>query len=361
MEQRMKKSFYLFLIFFSNTAHAQDLSAYLDYRNHFYAFDNGVFRQLEYLPVKSFKVGGAAIAYVDNTNEFQIYADEQKFDQTYAGDLTYFTSDYLIAYRLGKVLSVFDKQHTINLSYYCNLYSLNDSLLGFFDESKYYFSVYYKGNIIELESSLIEPPKGIKTGSNTMAYIDQSNYFKIFYQGKTFTIDNMKPVAYEAGRDLVAYVDDYNHYFHLFYKGDTATAEIFSPDSFKVGFGIVAYVDNLDNFRVFDQGATRRILPYRPDFFKVKGNTIVYGFNNNFNIYYKGEIYPIENYIPADMQIGNDGVAYIDISGRLKLFMNGKSYTVSYEIINKYQLHGNVLTYSVGTNTTKFFWDGKNY
>src|SRR2546421_2369358 len=89
---------------------AQDLSAYLDYRNYFYAFDQGEFRQLEYLPVKSFKAGGAAIAYIDNSNEFRIYADEQKFDQTFGGDLSYFMTDYLVAFRVGKVLSVFDHQ-----------------------------------------------------------------------------------------------------------------------------------------------------------------------------------------------------------------------------------------------------------
>lgn len=361
MKFRIKKLLFFVLICFSDTAHAQNLSAYTDYRNYFYVFDNGEYRQLEYLPVKSFKTGGAGIAYVDNTNEFRIYADEQKFDQTYAGNLTYFTSDYLIAYRVGKVLSVFDNQHTKNLSYYCSLYSLNDSLLGFFDESKYTFSVYYQGNIMELESSLIEPPKSIKTGSNTMAYIDQSNFFKIFYRGKTVVMDNVKPVAYEAGRDVVAYIDDYNHQFHLFYKGDTATVEIFSPDSFKVGFGILAYIDNLGNFRVFYEGATRRLLSFRPDFFKIKGNMVVYGFNNNFNVFYKGEVYTIENYIPSNMQIGNDGVAYIDESGRLKLFMEGIGYNVSYEIINTYELYGYILTYHVGVNTTRFFWNGRNY
>jgi len=359
----MRKIFYsLFLFLFPFTGlHAQNLGAYLDTRNYFQVFDNGMYRQLEYLPVKSFKVGGAAIAYVDNTNEFRIFADEQKFDQTFAGDFDYFVTDYLVAYRIGSVIYVFDKQRSRSLSYYCSIYAVNDSLLGFFDESNYNFSVYYKGDVIDLESSMIEPPKKIKTGSNTLAYVNQSNFFKVFYQGKTYTLDNVIPVAFEAGRDLMAYVDDYNGYFHLFYKGDTARIETFPPDSFKVGFGIMAYVDNLGNFRVFNEGATRRLLSYRPDFFKVKGNMLVYGYNNSFNVFYKGQIYPLEEYIPADYQVGNDGIAYINESGRLKLFMAGKTYTVSFEVINKYKLYGNVLMYNVGTNTTQFFWNGKNY
>ena len=363
MFKSIKKKFFLLAstLIFSQVVRAQNLSAFMDYRQYFQVFDKGVVRQLDYLPVKSFKVGGNAIAYIDNTNEFRIYADDQKFDQTYGGTLNYFVTDNLVAYTVGKVLSVFENQRTTNLSYYSTIYAINDSLVGYFDESTYNFSVYYNGAVMDLESSMIEPPKKIKTGSNTLAYVNQSNFFKIFYHGQTYTIDDIAPVTFEAGRDLVAYIDDYNKYFHLFYKGDTARIETFAPDSFKVGFGIMAYVDNLGNFRVFNDGASRRLLTYRPDFFKVKGNTVVYSFNNNFTVFYKGEIYTLESYVPSNFQVGNDGVAYIDVSGRLKFFQAGKTYTASYEVINHYELFGNVLTYSVGTNTTQFFWNGKNY
>ncbi len=357
----MKQFFFLIVLLCSLRSFSQNLSAFNDYRNYFQAFDNGEFRQVDYLLVKSFKVGGAAIAYVDNANEFRIYADEQKFDVTYGGTLSYFATDYLIAYRVGNVLSVFEKQHARNLSYYCSIYALNDSLIGFFDESNYNFSVFYQGNVIDLESSMIEPPKSMKTGSNTLAYVNQSNFFKVFYQGHTYSLDNIAPIVYQAGSDMVAYVDNYDQNFHLFYKGDTARLETFAPDSFKVGFGTMAYVDNLGNFRVFYEGATRRLLSFRPDFFQLKGYTVLYSYNNNFNVFYKGQVYTLEDYIPTDFQIANDGVAYIDVSGRLKLFLSGKTYTASYEIINSYQLNGNVLKYSVGTNTTQFFWNGKNY
>ena len=32
-------------------------------------------------------------------------------------------------------------------------------------------------------------------------------------------MSNIPPVDYAAGRDLVAYTDDYDKHFHLFYKG----------------------------------------------------------------------------------------------------------------------------------------------
>jgi hypothetical protein len=324
-------------------------------------FDRGEFRQVDYLPVKSFKVGGAGVAYIDNTNEFRIYSDEQKFDITYGGTLSYLATDYLIVYRVGNVLSVFEKQRPQNLSYYCSIYAVSDSLVGFFDESNYNFSVFYDGHVVELESSMIEPPKSIKTGSNTIAYVNQSGFFKTFYRNRIYTLDNIAPVAFQAGGDLVAYIDNYDQNFHLFYKGDTARLETFAPDSFKVGIGTMAYIDNLGNFRVFYDGASRRLLSYRPDMFQVKGYTVLYEYNNTFNVFYKGEVFQLEDYIPANFQLTNDGIAYLDVSGRLKLFMHGKTYTVTNEIINAYQLTGNVLSYSVGTNTTNIFWNGKNY
>jgi hypothetical protein len=357
----MKYLFLLLLLLYSLYSSSQNLSAYNDYRNYFYAFDKGEFRQVEYLPVKSFKIGGNAVAYIDNTNEFRIYSEEQKFDITYGGTLTYYATDYLVAYRVGNVLSVFEKQRSQNLSYYCSIFAINDSLVGFFDESNYNFSVFYQGRVTELESSMIEPPKSIKSGSNTLAYVNQSDFFKVFYRGTVYSIDNIAPLTFQAGSDVVAYVDNYDQNFHLFYKGDTAKLETFAPDSFKVGFGMVAYIDNPGNFRVFYNGTTRRLLSFRPDFFKVEGYTVLYGFNNMFTVFYKGVVYTLEDYIPTNFQIANEGVAYIDVSGRLKLFLSGKTYTVSYEIINNYRLDGNVLTYSVGSNTTKFFWNGKNY
>ena len=59
--------------------------------------------------------------------------------------------------------------------------------------------------------------------------------------------------------------------------------------------------------------------------------------------------------------MGNDGVAWIGDNGVLMLFHKGKTYTVSYEIVNNYYVNGNVLKYEVGNNTTTIFYNGKNY
>jgi hypothetical protein len=340
---------------------SQNLAAYSDYRSYFNVFDNGVFQQLEYLPVKSFKVGAGGVPYIDNTNEFRIYYKGSKFHQTYASDLTYFTSDYLIAYKVGDVLSVFEKGTTKKLTFYCSQFYLDDSLVVYFDDSNYNLSVYYNGSVTELESSMLELPRSIRTGSNIVAYVNQSDYFNIFYKGDVFEIQNSAPLQFQAARDIVAYVDGYTRYFQLFYKGEVAQVDLNAPESFKLGFGIMAYIDYEGSFRVFNNGATRKLISNRPDMYAVKGNIIVYTFNNEFRIFQNGESKLVDDTTPTDYKLGNNGVAYINTSNQLKYYSKGKSYVVSFEPVSKYYINNDVIWYQVGVNTWKVFFNGQTY
>ena len=356
------QSLFIVILLFPSISFSQSVAAFTDYRGYFQVFDKGIFQQIEYLPVKSFTVGGNAVAYIDNTNEFQIYYNGQKYHQVYAADaFNYFVSDNVVVYTVGSVATVFENGKTQKVSYFANKIFLSDSLVGYFDDSNYNLGVYYNSSPVELESSLLQAPQSVKVGSNTMAYVNQSGYFKIFYQGKIVDVDNTAPVTFATGRDVVAYIDGYNKYFHLFYRGQTGQVDINQPESFKVGFGVMAYLDFEGNFRVFSEGATRRLLSVKPDFYDVKGNMIIYGYNSEFRAFYGGQSVLIEDGIPTEYKLTNDGVAYIDVDNVLKFFYKGKSYTVSHETVNKYFVNNEVVWYQVGNNTWKVFYDGKNY
>ena len=70
---------FFFLISFF-TAQGQPLSAYVDYKNCFYVFDNGVKKQLEYLPIKSYQIGGNAVAYVNEGGDTKAYYKGISYD-----------------------------------------------------------------------------------------------------------------------------------------------------------------------------------------------------------------------------------------------------------------------------------------
>ncbi len=361
MIKRLLIFFFIALCGLPKIGSAQNITAYTDYRGNLQAFEGGLIRQLEYLPVKSYKYGGKAIAYIDNKNDFKIYIDGQTYNLLNAADFSYYVTDYIVAFRVGNVLYTFDQGSKKTLCYYTSIMTVNDSILAYFDDSKNTFNVFYNGKVADLEDSFLDKPKAIKVGSNTLAWVNQSNYFNVFYHGEIHNLDNIAPLKFEAGRDIVAYVDGYTQQFHLFFYGDTAQVETFAPDSFKVGFAIMAYVDQTGNFRIFDNGATTKVLSDRPELFDVKGNMIVYGYNNSFNAYYKGTTTLLQNRTPSNYKLANDGIAWINESGRLMLFLKGKIYNVSYELINSYALNGNVLKYEVGNNTTTVFYNGQNY
>lgn len=340
---------------------AQGLCAFTDYRGYLMVFDHGTTRQLEYLPPVSYKSGCSSIAYIDNRNDFKVFTNGASKFQLNAADFKYWVTDYLVSYKVGQVLYVNDGGDKRTLCYYNTRMALGDSLLGYFDDSQYILSVYYNKGTTVLENSLLEAPKAMKAGSNTLAWINQSNFFNVFYRGSILTLDNIAPVEFATGRDIMAWVDDYNQYFHIFYYGDTATAEVFAPDSFKVGNGILAYVDQQGNFNAFYNGGTRRLLSDRPDFFFVQGSIIAYAYNNQFNVFYQGKSYPVETFVPTDFKLGLNGVAYREPGGTLKFFQKGVANKVTNEYVNRYTITGDVLKVEVGTNTNLFFWEGQLY
>ena len=361
-KQDFKYLIYTVLVLFAaNSTQAQGISAFSDYRGYFYAFDNGNINKLEYLQITNYKAGSSAIAYIDNRNDFKVYYNGKSSFQLNAADFKYWVTDYLVAYKVGQVLYVNDAGTKKTLSYYNTQMALGDSLISWFDDAQYTFNIYYNGRTAELENSLLEPPRNIKAGSNTLAWVNQSNFFNVFYHGNVMNLDNMAPQEFAVGRDIMAWVDNYTQNFHIFYNGDTATASAFAPDSFKVGYGIMAYIDQLGNFQVFYNGGIRQIIPDRPDFFQVRGNVIIYGYNGTFNAFYQGKTYRIETYIPSSFKIGINGVAYKDPGGLLKFFSKGNTYNASNELINDYSVTGDVLSFNVGTNTSQFFWEGQLY
>lgn len=357
----MKRIVQLLLLFISFRAAAQDLTAFTDYRQNLQVFDSGLFTKMEYLPCKSYKIGAKVIAVVDHKSDFRIYNNGKATTLLNAADFSYFTTDFLTVFKVGNVLYVYDEGEKKILSYYNTQFVLSDSLLAYFDDARSTFSIYYNGKTATLEDNFLEKPRAIKAGPNLLSWVNQSGFFNVFYNGHVINLDNVAPVAFESGRDIMVWIDDYYKQFHLFYKGDTTLVETFAPDSFKVGFGIMAYVDQQNNMWIFHDGKNEKVLSNRPDMFAVKGNVVAYGWNNMFNVFYKGQTYTLQNRIPSSFQLGNDGVAWIDDAGRLNLFQKGKTYTVSYETINSYFLYGNTLKYQTGVNSNFVFWEGRNY
>jgi len=359
---RIQHLMMLFLSCLTVFSTAQNLSVFSDYRDYFYIFDDGKIKALEHLPVQSYQIGGISVAYIDNMDNFKLYYRGRIFEPENVPPSEYFATDYLIAYTLDKQLKVFDNGKSRTLTFQADCYAVADSIIAFCDRLSRLFKVYYNGKITVLEDGVAGPPlKNIKIGDNILAYIDYSNYFKIFYRGNSIELIDI-PMRYKAGKNTVAYIDGSSLAFKVFYKGNIYELEVFRPKAFTVGDDMVAYIDNSGAFKIFYDESTTIISSFEPDFYKVKDSIVVYSEQNFFKVFYKGKSHLLENYVPLNYQIDHNNVAYIDQQGNLKSFYGGQIKTLTdYEKLNDFKLSGNTIVFNTDLNSNKIFYEGKIY
>ncbi|MDA3893235.1 MAG: hypothetical protein PF517_16355 [Salinivirgaceae bacterium] len=351
----------LLLLAFISGVFSQNIAGFSDYQNKFYVFDDGNIRQLEYQPVKEFEVGDKCLAYVTNGDHFKAYYNHITYDISLLVS-SYKVTDNLITYQIGTQLYVFEDGVKRLLSKFVGNYLAGDSLVVFFDTENYYFQAYYNGKIIYLEDGLLFANAAFfKVGANILGYIDAYQNFKVFYQGKTYELEQTPNIIAKLGRNIMAYIDPMTGFLKVFYEGEVFEQETFKPKSFQVGYEKVAYVTNMGDFKLFDNGETYDIASYKPDFYELKDEMLVYHLQNQLFAFYKGEQYLIESFIPASYEISDNTIAYLNQNGFLKLFQNGEVITLSYEKINEYKVHRNVVIYNEGMNTTKIYYNGKTY
>jgi hypothetical protein len=341
---------------------SQNLAAFHDYRRHFLVFDAGKVKDIEYLPVQSFQIGGICVPYVSNSGQFKVYYKGETLTLSERVVSKYIATRYLLVYLMYDQLYVFDNGKTTLLSSNVKKYAVGDSLVAFYNENTQSSHVYYKGKVIDLENSLIgNPIKGFRAGDNIFGYFnDNTKYFKIFYNGKLQNIlKSNEDVIYEAGRNMIAYIDNSRNSFHVFYKGKVIDLEDYKPKSFQVGNDILAYVDNLGEFNVFMDGETKTISPFEPEIFTVKDSLVVFSEQGYFKVFYNGAVYELENYVPKDFQMQETTIAFIGLNGWLNAFSHGKYIKVTNDLVSSFVVTYNLIYINTTVNTIKIFYNGK--
>jgi len=340
---------------------SQNIVAYSDYQKKFFVFDDGKFRQLEFQPVLSYDIGDKCVGYVTNGNHFKVYNNRIDYDLS-SMVRSYKVTDNLVSYQVGTQLYVFENGKKSLLSRYVGNYFADDSLVAFFDTENYFFQVYYKGKVITLEDGLLyEDISLFKVGSNIVAYIDAYNNFKIFYRGESIELLQTLPAGVEIGRNVLAYIEPISNYLSVFYNGETTVLENFKPKSYQAGYEKVAYITNMDDFKLFDNGEVYTISSFKPDNYKLKDEMLVYEQQGQLFAFYKGNNFLVENYIPTSYKFHKGTIVYFDQNGYLNLFRNGERKILTYENVNDYKVLRNVVIYNEGMNTTKIYYNGKEY
>lgn len=337
----------------------QNMAAYTDYKNYFYAFNDGMRTELEYLPIQSFKVGGNTLAWIDNNGDFKVFNKGRisLLSETSVSDYT--ATDYLVTYSTYKFLDVFDNGKVTELCQFAQNYVTSDSLVAFTDSRAFAFNVYYNREIIPLETGSDPPVLTFDAGDNVLAYINFLNEFKVFYRNKVTKLGTANgPLPYKAGKNILAYYTNYG--FSVFYKGLVYDLEKFQPRSFFAGDDLVAYITTNQELKVVYNGKLKILTNFEPTFYKVVDSLVVYNDAQKFNVFYNGTVYTLENYIPKDYQVDFNTVVYLDLQGRLKTFHQGKTEFVTHSAIDHYTLYRDVIHYRL-LNTDYIYYNSKVY
>jgi hypothetical protein len=359
----MEKAYTLIIaLMLSGNIFSQNLSAYHDFRDRFYIFDNGKSVFAEPLPVQSFKVGNKSVVYVDNTGSFKVYQNGNIVKLSQSVNKYDITNNYLV-YDLYNSLKVFDNGKITLLSINYSRYSAGDSIVAFYDNTKKLFKAYYSGNLLTLEDAIAKDPvHNFKVGDNIVAFLSNNNYLKVFFRGELSDLTLAEtPMYYKVGRNIVAFVNKYYNSFDVFYKGEIINLSSDFPESYYTADNIVCWVDYSGAFKIFDNGEVSIISSFPPEEYFVDDKIVIYQENNFFKAYYNSKNYILENFIPVKYKIDLDKVIYLDKQNRLKIFENGEVKIVSYEKINIIDINNNVINYNVGVNATKIYYNGTIY
>lgn len=359
----MKRIYLLIIVLFiSRSIYSQNLSAYHDYRDKFYIFDNGKAIFAEPLPVISYKIGNKSLAYVTNSGVFKVYNDGN-FTKLSESVNEYLVTDNYIVYDLYGILKVFDNGKIVSLSNNYSRYSAGDSVIAYYDKSKKIFYAYYNGEITELEDAIAKDPiSNFNAADNIIAFKSNNNYLKAFYKGESFDLVLAEtPLYYKVGRNIVAFINKSYGSFNVFYKGEVIKLSSYIPESYFTADNIVCWVDYSGEFKIFDSGEINIISSYAPDEYFVDDKIIVYHENDFLKAYYKNTIYTIENYIPVKVKTDYGRILYFDNQNRLKLFENGEVKILSNENINFIDINNNVINFNEGVNSSKVYYNGVLY
>lgn len=351
-----------FILF--NAASAQHLAAFNDRRNMFWAFEAGKFNRLEHNAIQSFQVGGILIAYVDGSRNLKIYRNGKVETLMQGNPIRYTATDYLLGYSLYEQLNVYDNGQKKVLSTQCDGYTVRDSLILWHNRISRTVDVYYDGKTSRLVDGLIHSPlERYKVGDNTIAFVHSSTkQFFIYYLGHLEVFDNFaEQMIFEAGRDIVAYMDIRDQAFNVFFRGNVHEIETFRPKSFKVGDEILAYVDNLGRLKFFENGKVKTISTHEPKSYNVVDKVLVFEEQGFLKTYCNGQVYIVERYIPSTYKVDFNTIAYLDQSSFVKAFQNCKSNTISFQRVQEIDLIRDLIIFVEGSNRTKIYFNGQIY
>jgi hypothetical protein len=263
--------------------------------------------------------------------------------------------------------------------------------LNAYMDIKNYFYIFDNGKLVEAEYL---PVTNVAVGGNSVAYVDNSSNFKVYFDGESHIEDDNKPdkfvdtddlvvyefnkrlsvfdqgkttvltymhAGYAAGDSIVGYFDSINQVLKAYKDGSSKEVEnLFGkspPKSMKPGDNLFAYVNYNDYFKVYFNNRLYELENIHPVSYKCGNNTVAYvdGPTQNFKVFYKGNLITLETFPPTSYNVGDDLIAYVDNQGNFKVYYQGGLFQVSTYEPQYYAVTDNIIVYGDNLNFNVYY------
>ena len=262
-------------------------------------------RQLKVFDNGNIKTMGVSVPYWEVNDDVLVWFDDlDRKLNVYYGHKVFelddaLASDDLKDFQTGKNTVVFtDSRNNVNIFYQGEIFEVfykdraksikaGQDIVAFVEEPMNNFQIFYKGDFYEVEPF---EPISYQVADGILAYVDNSNYLKVFYNYKFSTISMHSPNFYHAVDKLIVY--GVQNYFKVYYDGKEYTLENFIPNQYLVKNNVVVYTDQHGNLKYFKEGKTEVISYEHLTGFELQGSCVKYSFGvRSENIYSKGKTY----------------------------------------------------------------------
>lgn len=348
-------------VILSFSAIGQDVVPVVDFNNYFRSFQNGFFRQLEFRPIKSYVYGDNIVAYVDTRSNLRVFEGDSPVDVSNV-DAEYKVSDDLMTWRIGQTLNLWDKGDKRTLTYWAGYYEVKDSMVVYEDTRFNSLNVYLKGEIYTLATAVATLNLPDFVGENIVAFRDAGNVYKVFWNGQIYEIGAWhSAIEFEGGTDMLAFNDPIHGTFTMFEKGEFVDVQSFYADEYKVGNDVLLFTDLNGNLKYYAQGNLMTLSHFRPSFWDVKDEVVLWGENNVFYTVENQEKKELGRYIPSEYKIKNKVIAFKDIAGGVSVYADGKIKQLTQQQDAEFTIHGNSVLVYLFNKQFKLYHQGKIY
>jgi len=338
-------------------SYSDSLVAFISHEGYLNMFKNGDLDEIEgpfdrrITRDALFKISNNTLVYVDLSGNLKlVYNGETQEIERY--ETTYFWLGDDIVFKIDErgEEQIFDENAGQYLTNYpsSEVFFSNNFIRK--EDGEKIVLIYYGDEVNEttVKNSVNFGSRGVNWGGSIIFYPNSSGWYA-------------ETINFWVGNNLVAYLNEYNE-FYIYDNEYSAQLENYPPEKVYVSNEFVAYIDDDNEFKIYYRGNVEDIDINAVDIIAIKDDIIVWADGNGYFYYWQdGEKILLENYTPQEVQIDLNHIVYADYDGRLKGVYNGKKVEYTDEIVESFDLFGNVLRYQPNRRDTRFYWKGKTY